>query len=149
MSHKAKILIIVGSVVGILIAIAIPSFVRSRSTSSAQACINNLRQIDAGCALSDLEIHGRLKAATQAFAGDRKTHGISVPDSVTFSELASGRYLSNSEVAAFSNAVVTVSLGGDQSSPKAIWVRVRFADGFEMAQLSDGKFTDGKYVSTW
>ena len=105
-----------------------------------------MRQIDAGSALSDLEINGRLKAATLAFAGGRKTRGISVPDSVTFSEPAAGGYLSNSEVAAFSNAVVTVSLGSDQSSPKAIWVRVRFADGFEMAELSDGKFTDGKYL---
>jgi hypothetical protein len=149
MSRKTKILIVACSVAGVLIAIALPSFIRSRSTSASQACINNLRQIDAGCALSDLELHDRLKPATQAFAKDRKARGIAVPDSVTFSELAAGGYLSNSEVAAFSNAVVTVSLRSDQPSPKAIWIRVRFSDGFEMAQTSDGKFIDGKYVLSW
>src|ERR1017187_1397561 len=39
-------LMIVVAVIGLLAAIAIPSFVRARTTSQASACINNLRQID-------------------------------------------------------------------------------------------------------
>jgi hypothetical protein len=120
MSRKTKILIVACLVACVVIAVAIPNFVRLRSTSSAQACINNLRQIDAGCALADLELHDRLKPAAQTFASDRKAFRLSVPDSVTFTELVAGGYLSNSEVAAFSNAVVTVSLKSVQSSPKAI-----------------------------
>ena len=39
-------LMIVVAIIGMLAAIAIPSFVRARSQSQTQACINNLRQID-------------------------------------------------------------------------------------------------------
>ena len=35
------------AVVGVLSAIAIPNFVKARTTSQLNACINNLRQIDA------------------------------------------------------------------------------------------------------
>jgi len=38
---------IVVAIIGLLAAIAIPNFVKSRATSQANACINNLRQIDA------------------------------------------------------------------------------------------------------
>lgn len=39
---------IVVAIVGLLAAIAIPSYVKSRARSQATACINNLRQIEAG-----------------------------------------------------------------------------------------------------
>jgi prepilin-type N-terminal cleavage/methylation domain-containing protein len=39
-------IMIVVAIIGLLAAIAIPNFVKSRSTSQANACINNLRQID-------------------------------------------------------------------------------------------------------
>jgi len=35
------------AIIGLLAAIAIPNFLRARSTSQQNACINNLRQIDA------------------------------------------------------------------------------------------------------
>lgn len=38
---------IVVAIIGLLAAIAIPNFLRARSTSQQNACINNLRQIDA------------------------------------------------------------------------------------------------------
>jgi len=41
-------IMIVVSIIGFLAAIAIPNFIRARSTSNEKACINNLRQIDAG-----------------------------------------------------------------------------------------------------
>ena len=40
-----EIMIVVG-IIGLLAAIAIPNFVRARSTSQQNACINNLRQIN-------------------------------------------------------------------------------------------------------
>ena len=39
-------IMIVVAIIGLLAAIAIPNFVKSRTTSQVQVCINNLRQID-------------------------------------------------------------------------------------------------------
>ena len=39
-------IMIVVAIIGLLAAIAIPNFVRARTTSQTNACINNLRQID-------------------------------------------------------------------------------------------------------
>lgn len=39
-------IMIVVAIIGFLAAIAIPNFIRARSRSQTQACINNLRQID-------------------------------------------------------------------------------------------------------
>ena len=41
-------IMIVVAIIGLLAAIAIPNFIRARATSQCNACINNLRQIDAG-----------------------------------------------------------------------------------------------------
>ena len=53
MRHTEKIkgftlveIMIVVAIIGLLAAIAIPNFVKARATSQANACINNLRQID-------------------------------------------------------------------------------------------------------
>jgi general secretion pathway protein G len=40
-------IMIVVAIIGLLAAIAIPSFIQARTTSQTNACINNLRQIDA------------------------------------------------------------------------------------------------------
>jgi prepilin-type N-terminal cleavage/methylation domain-containing protein len=42
-------IMIVVAIIGLLAAIAIPNFVKARATSQMNACINNLRQIDAAC----------------------------------------------------------------------------------------------------
>jgi prepilin-type N-terminal cleavage/methylation domain-containing protein len=39
-------IMIVVAIIGLLAAIAIPNFLRARSTSQQNACVNNLRQID-------------------------------------------------------------------------------------------------------
>jgi prepilin-type N-terminal cleavage/methylation domain-containing protein len=41
-------IMIVVAIIGLLAAIAIPSFVKARNTARQNACINNLRQIDSG-----------------------------------------------------------------------------------------------------
>lgn len=41
-------IMIVVAIIGLLAAIAIPSFVKARNTSRQNSCINNLRQIDSG-----------------------------------------------------------------------------------------------------
>jgi prepilin-type N-terminal cleavage/methylation domain-containing protein len=43
-----EIMIVVG-IIALLSAIAIPSIIRTRATSQANACINNLRQIESAC----------------------------------------------------------------------------------------------------
>ncbi len=53
-------IMIVVAIIGLLAAIAIPNFVRSRAKSQATACINNMRQIDSAIEQFSLE-HG-LKA---------------------------------------------------------------------------------------
>ena len=56
-------IMIVVAIIGLLAAIAIPNFVKARATSQANACINNLRQIDAAANQFALE---RAKRPVQA-----------------------------------------------------------------------------------
>ena len=71
-------IMIVVAIIGLLAAIAIPNFVRARATAQANACINNLRQIDAAVnqwalenkavtdqavAMTDLTIYIKLNSA--------------------------------------------------------------------------------------
>ena len=90
-------IMIVVAIIGLLAAIAIPNFVRARTTSQQNACINNLRQIDgaiqpwalenkkdtaATVAYSD--ISGYLKNAVICPSG-----GTTFADSYTVSDVAS------------------------------------------------------------
>ena len=56
-------IMIVVAIIGLLAAIAIPNFVKARATSQANACINNLRQIDAAVNEWALE-QGKATSAT-------------------------------------------------------------------------------------
>ena len=56
-------IMIVVAIIGLLAAIAIPNFVRARTTSQKNACINNLRQIDGAKQQWALETH-QLSTAT-------------------------------------------------------------------------------------
>jgi prepilin-type N-terminal cleavage/methylation domain-containing protein len=58
-------IMIVVAIIGLLAAIAIPNFVRARQTSQTNACINNLRIIDAAKQQWGLET-GQLVSATPA-----------------------------------------------------------------------------------
>src|ERR1039457_6705151 len=56
-------IMIVVAIIGLLAAIAIPNFIKARATSQQNACINNLRQIDAAINEWALET-GQATAAT-------------------------------------------------------------------------------------
>ena len=60
-------IMIVVAIIGLLAAIAIPNFVRARTTSQKNACINNLRQIDGAIQQWALE-NKMASTATVSFA---------------------------------------------------------------------------------
>jgi len=62
-------IMIVVAIIGLLAAIAIPNFVKARATSQANACINNLRQIDAAANQFALEAH-KVNGAAITYPGD-------------------------------------------------------------------------------
>jgi len=62
-------IMIVVAIIGLLAAIAIPNFVKARASSQANACINNLRQIDAAANEFALEQH-KTSGATITFPSD-------------------------------------------------------------------------------
>lgn len=62
-------IMIVVAIIGLLAAIAIPNFVKARATSQANACINNMRQIDSACDQWALEAKKKT-GDTITFPGD-------------------------------------------------------------------------------
>jgi prepilin-type N-terminal cleavage/methylation domain-containing protein len=62
-------IMIVVAIIGLLAAIAIPNFVKARATSQANACINNLRQIDAAANQFALE-KGKTSGAAITYPDD-------------------------------------------------------------------------------
>ena len=62
-------IMIVVAIIGLLAAIAIPNFVKARQTSQCNACINNLRQIDAAANQFALE-KGKTTGAAINYPGD-------------------------------------------------------------------------------
>jgi prepilin-type N-terminal cleavage/methylation domain-containing protein len=63
-------IMIVVAIIGLLAAIAIPNFIKARTTSQANACINNLRQLDGAAQEWALETKS---AATAAVASSDVT----------------------------------------------------------------------------
>jgi prepilin-type N-terminal cleavage/methylation domain-containing protein len=62
-------IMIVVAIIGLLAAIAIPNFVKARATSQANACINNLTQIDAAAQQFALE-KGKTTGSTISYPSD-------------------------------------------------------------------------------
>jgi len=62
-------IMIVVAIIGLLAAIAIPNFVKARATSQANACINNLRQIDSAAQQWALE-RGQTTGAAISYPSD-------------------------------------------------------------------------------
>ena len=61
-------IMIVVAIIGLLAAIAIPNFVRARQTAQANACINNLRQIDG--AIQQWALENNQPASATVTSGD-------------------------------------------------------------------------------
>jgi prepilin-type N-terminal cleavage/methylation domain-containing protein len=61
-------IMIVVAIIGLLAAIAIPNFVRARTQSQKNACINNLRQIDG--AVQQWALENKQTATATPAAGD-------------------------------------------------------------------------------
>jgi prepilin-type N-terminal cleavage/methylation domain-containing protein len=61
-------IMIVVAIIGLLAAIAIPNFVRARTQSQKNACINNLRQIDG--AVQQWALENKQAATVTPVAGD-------------------------------------------------------------------------------
>src|SRR5687767_6469172 len=82
-------IMIVVAIIGLLAAIAIPNFVKARTTAQKNACINNLRQIDGakeqwalekkqapGAAINQAEVDAYIKGGTpKCPAGGGYTYG--------------------------------------------------------------------------
>lgn len=62
-------IMIVVAIIGLLAAIAIPNFVKARNTSQANACINNMRQVDSATQQWALETGQSDAAVPSANAG--------------------------------------------------------------------------------
>jgi prepilin-type N-terminal cleavage/methylation domain-containing protein len=76
-------IMIVVAIIGLLAAIAIPSFLNARNTSRKNACINNLRQID-GAQQQDMLANGGTAptlAGTQVYL--KQSAGLACPASKT------------------------------------------------------------------
>ena len=82
-------IMIVVAIIGLLAAIAIPNFVKARSTAQQNACINNLRQIDGakdqwaiekgkstGNTVVDTEVDGYIKKTPTCPAGGAYTYNV-------------------------------------------------------------------------
>src|SRR3569832_2140772 len=66
-------IMIVVAIIGLLAAIAIPNFVKARTTSQQNACINNLRQMDG--AVQQYALESKL-ASTSTYTLDNLTNYI-------------------------------------------------------------------------
>jgi prepilin-type N-terminal cleavage/methylation domain-containing protein len=85
-------IMIVVAIIGLLAAIAIPNFVRARASTQANACINNLRQMDEAVAQFALENH-KTTGASWAFFDISpyiKQHSTPAPNGSLFPQCPAG-----------------------------------------------------------
>jgi len=63
--------VVIVLVIGVLLAIAIPSFVKSRNTAAQEACIHALREVTKGMVCVETNVNG---GSTWMFPDDAKRH---------------------------------------------------------------------------
>jgi prepilin-type N-terminal cleavage/methylation domain-containing protein len=83
-------IMIVVAIIGLLAAIAVPNFVKARTQSQTNACINNLRQIDSG--KEQLALEAKLTTGATVTAASVDTY---IKGGTTPSCPASGSYTYN------------------------------------------------------
>ena len=80
-------IMIVVAIIGLLAAIAVPSYVRARTSSQANACINNLRQIDGAAQTWALENN---KTSTSTYTLANVTNYVKLTSSGTLPACPAG-----------------------------------------------------------
>lgn len=80
----------------------------------------------------------KLAAAMRSYSHDQVSHGRPLPTSLTVQDLVGSGYVSAVEVRDLAGADVTFYPTASESDPQAILVRVRLADGAQIAALADG-----------
>ncbi len=103
-------IMIVVAIIGLLAAIAIPNFVKARATAQANACINNLRQLDA--AANQWALEGKLKTGDNIQLTDLKPY-IKLNSAGEIPGCPAGGTYSDGSV----GATPTCSLAGQVSTP--------------------------------
>src|SRR5262245_56382840 len=89
-------IMIVVAIIGLLAAIAIPNFVKARTTSQANACINNLRQYDG--AVQQYALENKL-ASSQSYTLSVLKHYIKLDSTANLPAChASGAYSAGTTV---------------------------------------------------
>jgi len=87
-------------VIGVLLAIALPNFVRARRTSHTKACISNLKQID---------------AAKEQWAMDNNQPGSATPLATDL--FGAGKYITQSPTCPTTGALYDATLGSVDTYP--------------------------------
>ena len=87
-------IMIVVLIIGILLAIAVPNFVKARESSRAKACVGNLKQIDAAkeqFAMDSKKATGAAVATTDIYGADKYIKAAPLcPSGGTYTESAVG-----------------------------------------------------------
>jgi prepilin-type N-terminal cleavage/methylation domain-containing protein len=107
-------IMIVVAIIGLLAAIAIPNFVKARATSQANACINNLRQIDAAAQQFALE-KGKKTGDSITYPSDLTPY-IKLNSNSSIPPCPAGGTYSDNTV----GTVPTCSLGSSVTPPHAL-----------------------------
>jgi prepilin-type N-terminal cleavage/methylation domain-containing protein len=100
-------IMIVVAIIGLLAAIAIPNFVKARTTSQANACINNLRQMDGAMqqyALENKLGSGATYALTDLKPYVRLTSGGNLPPCPANGTYTTGGAVTNSPTCSLSSS---------------------------------------------
>jgi hypothetical protein len=124
LSRRSRVLTASGSVLGVLGAVGFHLWAfhdMPTNPVEAQAHQTALLNFD----------YERIRAAVDAFARDRKAHGLPLPAAVSFQELVSQGYLSKNEFAVFSNADATVSFRAAEGS-NVPWIRIKWKNDVGM-----------------
>jgi hypothetical protein len=82
--------------------------------------------------------------AAQAYTRAIHSQGAQVPQSVDLQELIARGLLEPGDVRGFAGAEVTISLIANPRNPRDVLLRMRLADGHELAALIDGSVIQTK-----